>query len=92
MATIGSARQEPPPDGSARMRAGEVLDRKAARVEQHERQRVAERQRGGGAGRRRETQRSRFGIDRGVEMHVGGLRERRLLVAGQRDDLRALAL
>ena len=40
----------------------------------------------------RETERAGFGIDGGVEMHVGRLRERRLLVAGERDDLRALPL
>ena len=77
---------------AARMRAREVLDRKAARVEQRERERVAERERRGRARRRREAQRARFGIDRRIEMHVGRLRERRLLVAGERDDLRALAL
>ena len=74
------------PRGPPGVRPGEVLDGEAARVEQRERERVAQRQGGGRAGRGREPQRAGLGVDRRIEMHVGGLRERRLLVAGQRDD------
>ena len=41
------------------------------------RQRVAERQRRGGAGRRRQVQRTRFFVDVRIEHDVGGLAERR---------------
>ena len=89
---VADAGEQPPPDRAARMRTGEVLDRKAARVEQRDRERIAERQHRRRARRGREAQRAGFGVDGGVDVHVGRLRERRLLVARQRDDLRALPL
>ena len=83
---VAHVRQQPAPERAAGMRAREILDRKAARVEQRQRERVAERQRGSRAGRGREPERAGLGIDAGVQMHVGRLRQRRLLVAGERDE------
>ena len=74
------------------MRAREILHRKAARIEQRQRQRVTQCERRGRARGRRKAERTGFGVDARVEMHVSGLRQRRLLVAGQRDQARALTL
>ena len=89
---VADAREQAPPERAAGMRAREVLRGEPARVEQRQRERVAQRERGGRARRRREAQRAGLGVDRRVEVQVRGLRERALLVAGQRDELRALAL
>ena len=74
------------------MRPREILDGKTAGVEERQRKRIAERECGGRARGRREPQRTGFGIDARIEMHVGRLRQRRLLVAGQRDHLCTLSL
>ncbi len=74
------------------MRAREILDREAARVEQGQCQRIAECQRRGRARRRGEAERAGFRIDARVQMDVGSLRQRRLFVSGQRDQARALSL
>src|SRR5207237_6215254 len=66
--------------------------RESARVEQRERKRIAEGERGGRGSGGRETEWTRFGVDGGVEMNVGALRERTLLIAGERDDRSPLAL
>ena len=83
---------EPLAERAGGVRAQEVLRGEAARVEQRQRERVAQRERGGGARGRRESERTGFGVDARVEMDVGGLRERALLVAGDRDERGARAL
>ena len=85
---VSKRRPSAPPGCDAR----EILGGETARIEQRQRQRVTQRQRRGRARRGRETERTRFGVDRRVEMHVGGLRQRTLLVAGEGDEARALAL
>ncbi len=84
---VAHARQELAAERAAGMRAREILGRESARIEQRQRQRVAERQRRGRARRGREAERAGFvASTRGVEMDVGRLRERALLVAGDRDE------
>ena len=62
---------------AAGMQVGEVLLPEALGDEQRHRQRVAERQRRGGAGGRHEVQRARFLRHAAVERDVGRLRQRR---------------
>ena len=57
---------------------GEVGLAEAVALEQRDRERVAERQRGGRAGGRREAERAGFLGDARVEHDVGGARQRRL--------------
>jgi hypothetical protein len=73
------------------VRAREILDRKTSSVEQRQRERVAQRECRGRAGGGREPERTGLGVDARVEVDVRALRERRVLVAGERDQLRALA-
>ena len=87
-ATRVNSRRPSAPPGCERAKS---LGGEAAGVEQHQRQRVAQRQRRGGARGRREAERTRLGVDRRVEMDVGRLRERAALVAGDGDQLARLA-
>ena len=74
------------------MRSREILGRKSARVEERECNRVAERERRRRRSGRRKPQRTGFGVDGRIEMHVCALGERALLIARECDDLRALTL
>ena len=73
------------------MTAREIVLAKAARLEQGNSEGVAQRQRGGGAGRGGEVERAGFFGDTGIEMHVGLSGQRRAGVAGHGDEPRALA-
>ncbi|MCY1231641.1 hypothetical protein D9M72_440980 [compost metagenome] len=84
--------QQLAPERAAGVRAGEVFLTKAARIEHRHRQRIAERQRRGGAGRRRQVQRAGFFLDRRVQVDVGQLGQVGVGVAGDRDQPRANAL
>jgi hypothetical protein len=74
------------------MRARKVVGGKTARVEQCDRQRIAQRQRRRGAGGRCEIERTSLLVDGRVEEYVGLARERRCRVAGDHHQLGALAL
>jgi hypothetical protein len=84
--------QQPAAERSARVRAREILRGEAAGVEQRQRERVAQREGRRRARGGREVVRAGLDVDRGVQVSVGGLRERRALVAGEREELRALPL
>jgi len=71
--------------------AGEMLGRKTARGQKGEGKRIAQGKCGGGACGGSEPERTGFGIDARIEVHVGRLCERRFLVAGERDHEPALA-
>ena len=62
---------------------------KAFALRQRHRQGVAQRQRRGGAGRRRQVHRTRLFRDVAAQRHVGRLAQRRLRVPGHRDQPRA---
>ncbi len=68
------------------MRAREILRGESTRFEQRDRERVADGERGGGAGRGREIERAGLLGHAHVEMHAGGARQVRLRIAGDRDD------
>jgi hypothetical protein len=102
MATMGSAlpltitsrtrvRRRRPigPPGCERAKSSTEKPRASSSTEG---ERVAERKHRRRAGRGREAERTGFAVDRRVEVNIGGLRNGRLLVAGERDDLRALPL
>ena len=89
---VGDARQQPAAERTARMRAREILDRESTRIEERQRQRVAQGKRRRRARRRREPERIGFAVDRRVEVYVGGLGERTLAVSRERDHPRALPL
>jgi hypothetical protein len=72
--------------------AGEIVGAETARVEQGDRQCIAEGQCRGGAGGRGQVQRAGFLVDAGVEVDVGFLGERGGFVAGDGDQLAAEAL
>ena len=59
-----------------RVTAREIVRREAALLEERHRQRVAERERGRGARRRREVERTGFLRDASVEVHIRLARER----------------
>src|SRR5438046_7456555 len=80
-----------PAESAAGMGASEILLIETASVEQSDRQSVAERERGGGARRRRKIQRAGFLRDARVKVDIGFPGKRRVGIAGQRDQLRALA-
>ena len=82
---------EPLAQLAPRMQVGEILLPEALFDQQRHGQRVANRQRGGRARRRREVHRTRLLGDAAVERHVGGLRQGGVLPAGNRDELRAEA-
>ena len=67
------------------MKEGVVLDAESAFFEQHDCERVAHRERGGGARGRREVERAGLAFDAAVEHAVGVLGQRRAEVAGHRD-------
>ena len=89
---VADVQQQAPAERAGRMRAREIFGGEAARFEQRDRERIAQRQRGGGAGGRRERERAGFGGHAGVQVHVGFARERRTGAAGHRDERVALAL
>ena len=68
---IGHARKQAPAEGAAWMRSCEVVDGKAARIEQCEGESVAKRERSGRARRWSEAERTCLRIDSGIEMYVG---------------------
>ncbi len=74
------------------MRAGEVVGGEAARLQQGDRQRVAHRQRGGGAGGRRQVQRAGLLGDADVQVDLRRTRQRRIGTAGHGDQRVALPL
>ena len=85
-ATIGAASprvhrlldpHQPPAELAARMQGREVLLAEALAHQQRHRERVAERQRRGGARGRHQVHRTRFLGDAAVERDVGRLRQRR---------------
>jgi hypothetical protein len=89
---IADMHQQAPAERTAGMGAGEILRAEAARVEQRDRQRIPQRQRRGGAGRRRQSQGAGFLRHAGVEVYVrlacqGGSR-----VAGHGNELRTPTL
>ena len=76
------AHEQTAPNHSGRMKFGEILLLKSARLEQHHRQRVAQREHDGRARGRRQIQRTRFLFDVHVEKDVailcqGRIRRRR---------------
>jgi hypothetical protein len=77
---------------AARVMLGELLAAEAARFQQRHRERVAQRQRRGGARRGRQVERARFLVDAGIQVHVRLARERGIRAARDGDDLRAAAL
>jgi hypothetical protein len=89
---VANMGQQATAERTARVGTGKIFGAKAARIEQGDRQRVTECQRGGGTGGRRQIERARFLRHRGVEVHVGLDGQRRLRIAGHADQLGALAL
>ena len=76
--------RRPPGCRSAKWSASKPL-----RCDKRHRQGIAERERRGRAGRRRQVHRTRFFGDVAAQRHVGRLAERRLRVPGHRDQPRA---
>ena len=74
---------------TAGMEVGEVLGAESLFDQQRHRQRVAEREGGGGAGGRHQVERARLFGDVAIERDVGKLAQRRARMPGQRDDPRA---
>ena len=89
---IRDVQQQPAAERAGRMRTREVLGSEAAGFEQCDRERIAHRQRSGGAGCRRQRQRAGFGGHADVQMQVGFAGHGRLRSAGHRDHQVALAL
>ena len=75
------------PNHPGRMETGEIFFLESARLEQDHRERVAQREHDGGAGSRREIQRTGFLLDIYIEKNVGILRQTRVGVAADGDDL-----
>ena len=71
------------------MQVGELLFAKALAPRQRHRQRVAERERGRRARRRRQVHRARFFGHVAAQRDVRRLAERRVRIAGERDQARA---
>ncbi len=83
---VGDVQQQFAAERAAGMRAREILRREAARFEHCHRERIAERERGGGAGRGREIERAGLFCDAHVEVDAGGARQVRIRIAGHGDD------
>ena len=77
--------QQPLSQLSARMQVGKVLLAESLADEKRHRQGVAERQRGGGAGRRSQVERTGLAAHAAVEGRVGGFSQRAGGCAGQGD-------
>ena len=84
-------REQAPPERAARMRAREILGAEALGVEQGDRERIAQGQRRGGARSGGEVQRTGLLVHARVQVHVGFARQRRIGIAGDRDQARPLA-
>ena len=89
---VAHMREQLASEAAARVRSGEVVFAKSARVEQRDRERIAERHLRRRAGGRREVQGAGFLIDRAADDDVGVLGERGLGPPGHRDDRDADAL
>ena len=89
---VDDVHQELPAQAAAGMRAREVLLAKAARIEQRDRERVAERHLRRRARGRREVERARLLVDRARDDDLGVAAEAALDVAGHRDQRHAEAL
>ena len=92
MHDVGDVQQQAATERTGRMRAGEVVGGEAARLQQGDRERIAHRQRRGGAGGGGERQRAGFGGDAHVEVDVGLARQGGTGAAGHRQHRVALAL
>ena len=77
---------------AAGVRAREIFFAESLGIEQGHRQRIAQRECGGGAGGGGEPHRAGFLRHRAVEMHIRRQRQAGFRVAGQADEVRALAL
>ena len=77
---------------AAGMGTREIVFAETLGIEQGHRQCIAQRECGGGAGRGRESHRAGFLRHRAVQMRIGRQRQAGLRVAGQADQVRALAL
>ena len=89
---VRHVQQQPAAERAARMRAREVGLGEAAMLQQRDRERVAHRERRRRARGRREVERAGLRGHADVEVHVRLARERRLRVAGHRDERRIHAL
>ncbi len=92
MHDVGDVQQQAAAEAAGRVRAGEIVGGEAACVEQGHGQRIAHRQRGGGAGGRRQRQRAGLGRHADVQVDIGGGGQAGLRAAGHGDQQVALAL
>jgi hypothetical protein len=90
--TTVDVQQQPPAERAARVGAREVLLGESARLEDRDGERIAHRERCGGAGRGREVERAGLGRHAHVERDRGVARQRRGSISGQCDqrDVEAL--
>ncbi len=84
--------QQAAAEHSAGVRTGEILGAEAVCIEQRDGQGVAQRQRGGRAGRRGEVERAGFFGDTSVEVGIGLTCQGRVRIAGDGDEAGPLAL
>ncbi len=89
---VAHVHQQAAAQAAAGMSTGEVVCGKAARIQQRDRQGVAQGQRRRGAGGRREVEWAGLLVDRGVQVHVGLARQGGGGVAGHGDELGAAPL
>ena len=89
---VRDPQQQPPAEIAGRMRSREVLLGESAGLQQRDRERIADRERGGRARGRREIQGAGFRRHTDLEVHRRGARQRRMRAAGQRDQRHAETL
>ena len=89
---VGDVQQGAAAERAGGVRTREVLAGETARFQQCDRERIAERERGGGARRGREVERAGFGRYADIEVDVGPARQGRAGATGHRDQRVALAL
>src|ERR1700730_4122090 len=82
-----NSQEQAAPNHPGRMEAREIFLLEAARLEQYHRERIAEGEHDGRAGSWREIQRTRLLLDIYIKKNVGILRQARVRVAANGDDL-----